>query len=684
MGRPLRPRTRARAHLLDRLAILVALVVSGTGVAADPPDAEPAPANANATPPPPEDVETIVVTASRRETPLERVGASVTVLDGDDLERSESRDLLETLADVPGVTVVQTGSRGGVTSLFVRGGESDHNLVLVDGIEVNRGGGAFDFANLTIDGVERVEIVRGPLSGLYGSDALSSAIHVITRRGEGPRRGALAFSGGSHGTFEETLSVSEGFDRFGYAVSLGRYDTEGLERRNNGVWNTSARLRADWAPSDALHLGATTWYTESAFDVPFDFVPGVRSGFAPVDPDQGRRTRELVVGVDGSFEAAAWWTHRLRVGLASARERSFDGLDAIPSDSSERETVSRERRLVADYGQVLRFPAFGRADAVLTWGIELEKEWFRQRTEAQTPGASPSKSRARASRETLGAYGQLELGVAEQLFLAAGVRLDENSEFGSFTSPFASAVWRIPGTRTRLRASLRRGFRQPAFSENFGSAFVAGNSDLDPERAFSFELGVDQTLFDGRLRLYATGFETRYSDLITFTGGLGSGATFENVQSTEAKGIEAGFEMRIGAGVRAGAWYTRLETTVTDAGGSANSAFVEGESLLRRPGHAGAFFVEYASERFDARLSGTVVGSRIDRDFGVFPERRVRNPGYVKVDLRLSRQVFRHAGSGSALRLVGVVENLLDEDYEEAFGFRAPGIEARGGFELRF
>ncbi len=162
-----------------------------------------------------------------------------------------------------------------------------------------------------------------------------------------------------------------------------------------------------------------------------------------------------------------------------------------------------------------------------------------------------------------------------------------------------------------------------------------------------------------------------------------SRAGYENVQGAESRGLELGLQARLGSHVRAGLSYTFLHTEVSDDGGLESSAFVEGEPLLRRPRHSGSFFLAFASERLDARLGGTVVGSRLDRDFGVIPEVRVRNPGYVKLDLSASYRIYRHPGTGAELRLRGVVENLLDEDFEEAFGFPAPGLEARGGLELR-
>lgn len=679
MVRPIPARPAARvlsyAIALQTVAVLAAHAGPGGG------------GSSGGAAPPPQvlHVEPVVVTATKRETPADRVGSSVTVIEGEELRRGESRDVLEALRDVPGVSVVQTGGRGGPTSLFVRGGESDHNLVLVDGVQVNFGGGAFDFANLTSDGVDRVEIVRGPLSALYGSDALASAIHIRTRRGSEESGGRLAFEAGTHRTFEESASVSGGGDRLGYTLAFGRHDTDGIERRNDEAESTTARLRADWTPIDRAALGLTAWYTDAELGEPADFVSGVRGGFPPVDPNQESTARDLILGVDGAVEASEHWEHHWQLGYTDRRQRFRDELDPIPSDFSDSEFETRERRFSADYRQLVRVPMGRLARGVLTLGVEWESQRFRQETESRMPGSPATFERVEAARRTLAPYAQAEVALGERLFLTGGARIDGNSEYGTVVSPVGSAVLRISEHALRLHASVGRGFKEPTFLETFGSSFVAGNPDLDPERSLSFEVGVDQTLWDGRIEWFATAFETRFEDLIAFTGSFGTpDVGFENVQRARSRGVELGFRVRVTRRLQAGLSYTHLRTKVVDGGGLDSSGFEPGEPLLRRPAHSGSFFVDFRSESLEARLSGTLVGSRIDRDFGVFPEERVRNPGYVKLDLSASYPVYHHAGTGAELRLRGVVENLLDDDFEEAFGIRSPGIEARGGVELRF
>ena len=656
---------------------------AGAADADDGPDAQ---ADGSVPLPPPPVLKTppAVVTAKRRPTPIDEVAASITVIEGETLRRSESRDLLEALRDVAGLYVSQSGSRGGTTSVFARGGASDQNLVLIDGVEINRAGGEYDFANLTTENIDRVEVVRGPLSSLYGANSLASTIQIFTRRGEGPLTGEVTAIGGSNSTFEGIARVQGGNEHGGISASISRHQTDGLTI-NNGYENNALRVRGDWKPIPGLSLGLTGWQTESEFDFPTDFVLGFPGGFPPVDPDQGRKTRETVIGVDGRYEVNEAWSHELQLGYTYSKDRNFDTFNPIPSDFADLNSISRERRFDADYQQILTGEVTPGLDLTGTLGVEWEQQWYRMESSTTFPGFPSTTATGKDARRNLGFYAQGEMRIHDQVELTAGVRGDDNSEFGWFTSPFASAAWAIPGTNTRLRGAVGRGFKEPSFLENFGSAFVLGNPDLDPERSFSWEVGVDQTLCDDRVRLFLTWFDNEVSDQIAFVGPLGFGlGTFENLQKTEARGIEVGGEAQVHEHVRIGANYTWLDAEVVDAGGVMSVGFIEGDQLIRRPRHKGAFWIDAVFERFDIRFSGTIVGARDDLDFGTSPATRLTNKAYAKLDLSGRVLVYENEARGIELRLRAGVENLLNEDYQEVYGFQSPGIEAEGGLELTF
>jgi vitamin B12 transporter len=636
-----------------------------------------------------EPIEQIVVTGSRRPRPLSEIGASVTVVDRVAIEREQLRDVSELLRDVPGFSLVRSGSRGAQTSVFARGGEADHNLVLVDGVQVNRGGGSFDLANLSVDGVERVEVVRGPASALYGSDAVASVIQVITRKGEGPMRGSVKALYGSDRTYELGASLRGGSDALGYSLNAGRYSTDGILSLNDDSDNTSYRGRIDLRPGDAWSIAWTSAYTDSSFDNPTDFVSGSRGGFPPVDPDQGRTSREWSTGVDIGWTMSDRIEHRVTLGYSDAKDRFFDALDAIPSDFSDSKSETDERRRTGEYRLLVDASFATDVKTFVTLGLEYEKQTFddRSRDISAFGGARTRTRRSRdEDRTTRASYVQTDFTFLDQGFLTLGLRLDDNSKYGSVLNPLATLAWVLPSTRTRLHAAASRGFKEPTFVENFGFPNSAiGNPDLDPESSRSYEAGFDQPFLGGAGQISLTYFRTEFDDLISFVGGIGGAGlgTFENVQGVRSQGLEAEVRMALGHRVTVGGNYTRLRTRVRDSGGSGGGGFREGEALLRRPTHSGAFFVDYAGERLDLRVSGSVVGSREDLDFGTFPERRVKNDSYVKVDVGASYLIHTSARD-TQTRLVIRAENALCDDYEEAFGFEASDFQILAGFELRF
>lgn len=636
--------------------------------------------SATAAAPPPR-IEQIVVTAGRRPLPRSLVAASVSVVDADTLELDQSRDVLEVLRDVPSFSVVQTGSRGGTTSLFVRGGEADHNLVLVDGVQVNRGGGSFDFSTLTTDGIERIEVIRGPAAALYGSDAVASVIHVITKRGEGRTTTSLRALTGSDRTHEVSARIAGGNDRTAYAVNVGRYATNGIHGLNNDAESSSFRGRLDHAPSDSLALTATSSYTASAFDFPTDFVPGVPGGFPPVDPDQGRRTFEWYNALSATWDQSDRAQHKLTLGYTRSRFDTFDGLDPIPSDTAERKSRQHEQRRVVDYQLSLEGPRVAAVDTSVILGLEYERETFDSSTIAPKPRRSFTQRRR--NRAT---FAQLGFDYDDRARFTISARVDDNGELGTSLTPAVSLAYFVPETGTKLRAAYAKGFKAPSFRETFGTpGGTAGNPDLDPERSRSVEAGIDQSLLDDRASVGLTYFRTDFDDLITFVGAFGAGSIsrFLNVQRSRSQGFEAEASLRLTPWMKVGAAYTLLRTRVLESGGAGGTAFVEGDELTRRPTHSGSFHVDLGQDGWNARLAGTLVGPRIDRDFGRDPRgARVRSKDYVKTDLSVSMRALS-GRDGSETWLVMRAENIFDKKYEEAFGFRAPGRRVLVGVELR-
>ncbi len=628
----------------------------------------------------PTELEPIIVTATRLETPIDRLPVSVSVVEGEEVERQQVKDIFEVLRDVPGFTIVQNGSRGGTTSLLVRGGQSDFNQVLIDGVKVNQAGGDFDFSDLTTDGLARIEIVRGPQSALYGSDAVTSVVQVFTRRGEGPLSARLGFAGGEFETYEGGGGISGGTERYGYSIDVGRIDTDGILDINNRYGNTTVASRFDLSPLETLDLTTTVRYNDSRFEFPSE-IAGDR--FPPLDPNQFTERERLVVGPRAVWNPSPWWRHALQLGYYHEDFAFEDPADAGVDFGSFRNDTTQER-LSADYNSSFLLPSFAGITPTVTLGGYGEAESFEQDTLFEFQGF-PSSSRADETRDAGAFYSQMILDWQERVTLIAGFRLDEASTYGSKVNPRAGLSYRLPGTETKLRVSYGTGIKNPTFFENFGrTIFGRGDKGLGPERSESWEVGFDQPLAFGdyRAEVSATYFSSDFEDLISFIPQPDPDAiAFFNIQEAESQGVELGLRVvtPIGLGFRGS--YTFLDTEVLEAGPSGGTLFVEGEPLLRRPEHSGAFTVDYTAERWTASFNLTIKGSSIDLDFNADPGgRRVRLDGYAKADIAVAYRLIEDRFGMESLSITAKGQNVFDEDYEETFGFSTAGASFLIGF----
>lgn len=604
-------------------------------------------------------LEPVVVTETRTAVPLSQTTRSVTVITDKEIAAQGAQTVSEVLRHVPGLDIVRTGAVGGTTSLFTRGGEANFMLVLVDGVEVNRGGGVVNFDNLTVDNIERIEVIRGPASTLYGSGAIGGVMHIITKRGQGRPSGSASFEGGSFNTRIWRGSAAAGAAWGGLSVAASRTDTDGHLAFNNEYGDTTVAWRGDVYPDDKTDVTVTLRHDDSEFHFPTDGAGRV------LFHRQFRTTRETTLGLRGKRRLLPWWSSRLQLGYHQVKTRSHLEFGTPPATTLSL-SVLDEDRLSVDWQQDMVLGNLG----LLTFGLDYEKEQERENG---------------VQRTTTAGYVQQQFSLFKPFILIAGLRVDGNSAFGTNVTYQASATYQFP-TQTKLRAAVGTGFKAPTFFENFANTRSArGNPNLDPVRSFSWEVGLEQVLWQERLRLAATYFQNRFKDLIEFTRTPDPGApNFFNIQGTTSAGVEFTASLSPLPAWLLGFSYTYLQTEVTDAGFSTDpqGAFVKGQELLRRPRHKVHFFADYTQQRFHGRLDLTHVGSRVDRDFATSPAIRVTNPAYTRLDLLLRYTVVKDWSWVRALDVFVRGENLLDDHYSEAFGFSAPGIAGFGGIKL--
>ena len=591
----------------------------------------------------------LIVTATRSAERLSRTTRSVTVISTEDMAAQGVQTVADALRSVPGLDVLRTGSLGATTSIFTRGSESDHTAVLVDGVKVNvLLDGKFDMADLSVDNIERIEVVRGPASTLYGSTATGGVIHIITKRGSGPLSANLNVSGGSFNTHAHRATVSGGTTWGGLSVSASRVESDGHLAFNNQYDNANVALRADLSPDERTNLDLTLRHIDSEYHFPTDGAGRV------VFHNKYQTTHETALGLRGARALLPWWNSSLQFGLHQRKRHSY------PEQPGEAIFVTSEKRLSIDWQSVLdlRLGSF-------TLGVAHEDD---EDTENDF------------RRHNTAGYAQLRVKPLEPVVLVGGLRVDEHSTFGTELTYQVSAAYFLAGG-TKLRAALGTGFREPLWGELFSTLWTVGNPDLDPERSLTWELGVEQRLWEDRLRLEGVFFSSRFTDLIEYNSSPPEGqSNFFNVEEARAHGLEFSAAVTPLPAWTFGAVYTWLRSEVTNAGAGTFGFFAAGEPLHRRPEHKVRLFGQYRHGRFNGRIDLHHIGERADLDWSAWPAQRVDNPSYVKVDVALGYKLIET--ERRTLEVFGRVENLFDEAYEEVYGFEAPGFAAFGGIRM--
>jgi outer membrane cobalamin receptor len=620
--------------------------------------------------------EHVVVSATRSEAPLSTVGIGVGVLDRERIAEREAGALLPLLQELPGMAVARAGGVGAQGAAFVRGGASNSARVLLDGIPVNEPGGAFNFGTLLPLELERIEVVRGAASSVYGTDALAGVIHLVTRQAEGGEALGLhaEAEAGGFAWRRAQGGVSGRSGRFDWNAGLQRMQTDN-EQPNNAFEQTAGALSA------GARLGGRTSLRLTLRGESGEAGTPGQTAFGRPDLDARFERDALAVGAH-LRRAGDRVVHGLRVGYAKTDEVSLDPLDSGPFVPSYRgRTASFE---VSDFAD----PAgFQNDTGRLSLGYQLEAEAGRRHLvtagvdlERET-GELGSRSGAllEPERTNVGVYLQDQIVLGDRVFVTAGGRVERNDSFGTRAVPRAAIAWRARGgtDALTLRASAGAGIKEPSFFESFGVSFFAqGNPDLKPERSRTFDVGLEQRLLRSRLRLEATLYHHDYRDQVAFT--VLDFSTFQgsfvNVGRTRARGVELAADAAPAPHVRIHAAYTYLDGRVLVSTSDFDPVFAVGRGLLRRPKHQLALSASAGSERFSIGATLVAVGRRADSDFaGLGLE---ENDGYARLDARVRAKL----GGGFEAFLVG--ENVLDRDYQEALGYRALGRSVRAG--LRF
>ena len=603
--------------------------------------------------------EQIIVTGSRSPISAADIGSAVTVLTRDDIERRQARYVSELLRTVPGFAVSHSGVVGSQTQVRVRGSEANHILVLIDGVRANdpATGDEFRWEYLGTSNIERIEIVRGPQSALWGSDAIGGVVHIITRSDNAPGIGGY-MEAGSRNTFNGALNGSLGGDQWSAGLALEQLTTDGSNISRTGSETddadmTTASLNISFTPADtvSLRFGARSVDAYSQYDAVDFFTTGL-----PADSDVATDTTQHTANVGatlGSDDSRV--RHHLSARYFDSDNRNLVGGSEDSSTGSERVTFGYQADI-----------ALG--DNMLALALEHEDTQFQQRGAVNF--GDPNQNQ---EMDVTSVVADFQGRSAQSVTWLLSARFDANSDFDDIVTGRVSVAWEATGNTT-LRANIGTGQKAPTFIERFGyfpGQFI-GNPDLKPERSVSYDIGIDQRLTASASIQVAIFRQTVEDEIDGFVFDQNTSLfTAENLDTTSKR-----------SGVEFGARWAVMESLDLSMNYTYTDSTENGTTELRRPRHAGNLTVDY--HFLDARARLTLAadygGTRQDIFFPPWPEpsQIVTLDNYWLLDLTAQYQAT------DTIKLFARASNLLDAEYEQVYGYNTPGRAVYAGAEVGF
>jgi vitamin B12 transporter len=591
------------------------------------------------------EAEPVVVSATRVDIPLDQSPAAVSIIDASDMEEKQTVRVADALREVPGLSVVQTGTAGQLTSLFLRGLNSKDTQVLLDGIPINQGlAGLFNAADLTTDDIARIEVVRGPQSTLYGPQALAGAIQIFTKQGTGPPSLTLSEEGGTYDTYREAMESAGKIGDFDYSVGASRINTDNA-RPNNEYRNSNGIANIGWSPDEQLRVSLLASYSLSETGDP-------NTIFDP-KPIDHFLTERWLIAPHLDYKPVDWWEHKFIFDYDHERQVNNPNQDGFVGP-----TRALFVRTTIDYQNDLRPSSW----LLLTSGLFCSTI----DSEEERPFIPPAFGTF-LSDHTLetAAFLQATLTPLTNLIFVAGGRLDHFNQFGNVWTYRFAGSYKIDQTDTTLHSSVGTGFSPPTsqdkiFGDNFG---------LKPEKDLGWDVGVEQRLWTRRVTMGATFFHNDLSNVVGFNGQFQT----LNLGAAVTQGIETELKAQPLDDLLLTASYTYLDAKTTP---SADITQPAGSRLPRRPRNEVYVSASYLwFKKLRTTVAAKWVNAREELNFGQ-PNFDIED--YNFVNLAAEYEVNPH------LTVFGRIDNLTNEHYSEVFGFPSLGCAAYGGVKVHF
>jgi vitamin B12 transporter len=593
------------------------------------------------------EAEPVIVSATRTDIPLDQSPASVSLISSDDLEQKQIERVSDALREVPGLNVVQTGTPGQLTSVFMRGLPSEDMQVLLDGIPINQGlAGQFDFANLTTDDIDRIEVARGPQSTVYGPRALAGVVQIFTKQGAGKPGFTFSSEGGSYDTFRESLESDGKLGEFDYSIGASRFDTDNA-RPNNNYRNSSGIADVGWSPNEQLRIGSLFVYSLSDTGNP-------NTIFNPRPVDHFL-TEKWFIAPHVDLQLGDWWVHKLIFDYDHERQLNDPNQDGFVGP-----TRALFERTTVDYQNDLKPASW----LTLTSGFFYSRVNAGQERPFVSQAFGPQPTFISDHTQEVAGFLQATVDIDNFIFVAGG-RLDNFNQFGDVWTYRFAGSYKIDKTNTTLHSSVATGFSPPSsqdkiFGMNFG---------LRPEKDLGWDIGIEQRLWENRVRVGATYFHNDLSNVIGFNGQFQT----LNLGAAETQGLEMELRAQPIADLTFTASYTYLDAEKTS---SADISQPQGARLPRRPRNEVYVSGSYLWwKKLRTTIAAKFVNAREEINFGA-PNFDIED--YSFVNIAAEYEINPH------MSIFGRIDNLANEHYAEVFGFPALGRAIYGGVKLRF
>ena len=599
----------------------------------------------------------IVVSAEKQEEYQDRLGSSVTVISSAQIKAKGKTSVLEALESVKGVDVVQSGPAGGLAQVYMRGANPGQTLVMIDGVAVNDPMGidrAYNFAGLTLDNVERVEIVRGPQSPIYGSGAMAGVINIITKRGQGEPSGSLSVSGGSRSTFKQSLDFGAGKAGAAYSFAQSYFKTNGISQAAGGkehdayhVGTVSGRYDRSLAKHTELSLTARETYAYGDID----------DGAFRDDPNYKSWLKNLIALAELKYSPADIWNGKISFSAADNRRKYRDEEDPL---EPARYMSSRYNGRNDKFDWQNNFePAEGNR---ITAGFDYSRDVGSAYSYSKSPSGVTTNQLDRRTVSDRGYYFQDKLSFGEKLFITPGLRTDNHDLFGDQATYKVSGLYKI-SRGPNIKTNIGTGFKAPTLYQLYSQY---GNTLLDPEKSSSYDLGLEQRFLRDKVFAAAAYFKNHYRRLIDFDL---IAYRYKNIGKAQARGWEFEGSWDVLARLSLDASLTLLATEDK----------LTGSELLRRPKKrfcAGVDWKFLKGGNLDLRYNYT--GRRIDTDYNRVGYPTIKMKSYARVDLAVYYDV------GRSFTIFSKIENLFNKNYQEVNGFNSPDQSFSAGVKAKF